>query len=508
MIYGQIGLDFYRSTTPLVYTLSLQADRKILVGATSNPQRLNADGSIDSNFEERQETFPSVVYTSAVQEDGTILLGGNSGSFSGTPGADLARYRPDGTLDLAFQEPPHLAGSVFGLCTDADGRILSGGLSLYGAFQIGDGLQRLNHDGSLDSGFQSMLGGIPFSIVVQTDGQILVGGDFVIPGSDTRTNVARLNQDGSIDTSFIQVPFSAVETMVLQSDGTILASAHSFPLTSRSSLLYRLKNDGSIAPGFHFELEGTVYAVAVQADGRIIVGGNFANVQSNAQCSLVRLNANGSLDRVFTELKNACVYSLALQHDGKILAGGSRQVSSSQSEGFIARIANDVPATESLFSNGSSVTWLRGGSCPDFSRCKFQMSTNGVDWVELGGGKPVAGGWGLEGVTVPPGAKIRGRGWPAVGNYNGPCWFVENTAETPSDRPVILVNDVDFGIHGSQFGFRVLGKEGLQVALEATNGEGSWASLITNTLTASPTWLIDPEPATNATRFYRVKVLP
>ena len=506
--YGQDGLDFYRSTTGSVYTLSIQADRKILVGDIHSPQRLNADGSVDSAFEVRLGKFPSPAYTSAMQQDGNVLLGGDFQSVNGTSVTNLARLNLDGILDSNFQAPPQRGGIVFALCVDATGRILSGGAEFYGQTQRGEGIQRLKYDGSLDLSFESTLRGIPFSIAIQADGRILAGGYFTMSGPDIRTNLARLNQDGSLDASFLQAPFTEVETTALQSDGTILVSAAPFPQTGPLHMLHRLKKDGSIDPGFQSDLEGVVHAVAVQADGRILVGGSFTNVQGNSQCSLVRLKADGSLDKIFTQLTNAHVYSLALQHDGGIIAGGSRELSPSQSEGFVARFTSDDPATENLSSNGSSVTWLRGGSAPELSRCKFQMTTNGVDWVELGVGKPGAGGWELDGVTVPPGAKIRGRGWPAVGNYNGTSWFLETTNETPVDRPLILVNEAEFGIHGGQFGFRVLGKEGQQVVLETSSIGIYWTSLITNTLTSAPTWFVDPEPATNASRFYRIRVLP
>src|SRR5262245_56218437 len=69
-----------------------------------------------------------------------------------------------------------------------------------------------------------------------------------------------------------------------------------------------------------------VYAVVVQTDGRMVIGGNFDTVNGVSRQSLARLNSDGSLDTSFTTPVSTgagnLVRALALQADSKILVGG------------------------------------------------------------------------------------------------------------------------------------------------------------------------------------------
>ena len=66
-----------------------------------------------------------------------------------------------------------------------------------------------------------------------------------------------------------------------------------------------------------------MYCLAVQDDGKILVGGEFTTLGGQARNYIGRLNADGTLDSGFKPGANGAVYSLAVQADGKILVGGS-----------------------------------------------------------------------------------------------------------------------------------------------------------------------------------------
>jgi len=72
----------------------------------------------------------------------------------------------------------------------------------------------------------------------------------------------------------------------------------------------------------------TVVAVAVQADGKIVIGGEFTEIDGTPRRGIARLNADGSLDREFdpkltpSDLGGPQVSSVALQSDGKVLIFG------------------------------------------------------------------------------------------------------------------------------------------------------------------------------------------
>src|SRR5688572_27221856 len=99
-------------------------------------------------------------------------------------------------------------------------------------------------------------------------------------------------------------------------------------------LVGALSNNSSAAPGdvdLSFDtdpgINGTVNAVVVQPDGKVIIGGQFTMVKGLLRTNLARLNADGSGDSTFNAAPpNAPVYSLALQTDGKALVGGVNSV--------------------------------------------------------------------------------------------------------------------------------------------------------------------------------------
>ena len=84
----------------------------------------------------------------------------------------------------------------------------------------------------------------------------------------------------------------------------------------------RLNADGTLDTGFNPNADGYVYSIALQADGKILIGGCFTTIGGVTRNRIARLNADGTLDTGFNPNANGHVYSIALQADGKILVGG------------------------------------------------------------------------------------------------------------------------------------------------------------------------------------------
>ena len=83
----------------------------------------------------------------------------------------------------------------------------------------------------------------------------------------------------------------------------------------------------SALDGFDPNANGTVRVVVVQPDGKILIGGDFTTLSPNGGAAvfrkhIARLNPDGTLDTAFDPTANAAVYAIALQADGKILVGG------------------------------------------------------------------------------------------------------------------------------------------------------------------------------------------
>lgn len=102
-----------------------------------------------------------------------------------------------------------------------------------------------------------------------------------------------------------------------------------------------LLDAGDLDSGFTPGVNGEVIAMAVQPDGKILIGGDFSMVGGTARPGFARLNANGALDGLFNPLMGAGINSIALQRDGKILVGGLFTSAGGQTRHRIARFLAD-----------------------------------------------------------------------------------------------------------------------------------------------------------------------
>jgi len=327
------------STSSLVNAVALQPDGKILIGGfftnyngtgRNNVARLNADGTLDPGFDPGTGANGSV-YSIALQPDGKILIGGRFTSYNDTGRNRIARLNADGSLDTGFDPGTGFVDDVLAVALQPDGKILIGGRfpSYNGTWR--NHIVRLNADGSLDTGFDPGSGANDwvYSIALQPNGKILMGGFFTSYNGTGRNRIARLNTDGSLDTGFDPGTGASddVLAIALQPDGKILMGGYftSYNGTGRNRIA-RLNATGSLDTGFD---PGTganddVLAIALQPDGKILIGGRFTSYNGAGRNHIARLNANGALDTGFQPGTgtNDWVYSIALQPDGKILIGG------------------------------------------------------------------------------------------------------------------------------------------------------------------------------------------
>src|SRR5207253_7691616 len=89
----------------------------------------------------------------------------------------------------------------------------------------------------------------------------------------------------------------------------------------------RLNANGSLDTTFDPGLgaDASVFAVGVQSDGKVVIGGTFLSVNSFSRNRIARLNADGSLDLTFDPAEGADsdVYAIAIQSDNKTIMGGA-----------------------------------------------------------------------------------------------------------------------------------------------------------------------------------------
>ncbi len=293
--------------------------------AISNPPFNNSPGAGGSN---------DTVYAAAIQPNNQTVLGGDFRAYNGVPRNRLARMNADGSLDTGFMASPNggADNTVTCLALQPDGRIIIGGV--FGSFNamLRPHIARLNTDGSLDTNFNTGLGvnGTVSALALQPDGRVIIGGSFNFVNSTNRNNIARLNADGSLDTTFDPGigPNGTVNAMALQMDGKIVIGG-AFTMIDNTPFqsIARLNANGTLDSSFNPGpgADNIVYALAEQPDGRIMVGGSFATINLVPRNAIARLNADGSTDLTFDPGIGAddIVYTVALQPaDGNVLIGG------------------------------------------------------------------------------------------------------------------------------------------------------------------------------------------
>lgn len=326
----------YSFVTVEVLALAVQSDGRILVGGTFTQvggkaqnylARLNPDGSTDTSFAPVFALQNGVtrantagVYAVAVQPDGRIVAVGSFDLVDGQPHRGVVRLNADGSLDATFDPavPAHVYPAQ-GLDSDAFMLVLgpTGEVYVAGAFQTINGvsqpaLARLHgSDGSLDTDFVPAIGKTSPAVTAlacQADGGLLVAGYFVQPADKTasfRGDLARLNVDGSADVAFSRLhgndgtKSSSIQSIAVQpQDGSILVAGGYVYLSGQSvGAVGRYLADGSPDKSFYPGLDplatyGTapgVTAVAVGANGTVLVGGTFDTVDGQFRHHLAGL---------------------------------------------------------------------------------------------------------------------------------------------------------------------------------------------------------------------------
>ncbi len=238
-----------------------------------------------------------------------------------------------GALSASDGFDPNVDGNVYAVAVQPDGKILIGGEFKRlqpngGAAADKNNIARLLADGRVDTTFNGNVNGRINAMILQPDGRIVIGGSFTQAGGATRNRAARLNADGSVDAGFDPNlsggPLQEVNALALDANGGILiGGAFTSAAGQPRNRIARFNADGSLDAGFDPNASNVVLAIAVQSDGKILVGGGFTTIAGQTRNRLARLNANGSLDTAFNPNFNNRVTAVALQRDGKILVGGS-----------------------------------------------------------------------------------------------------------------------------------------------------------------------------------------
>ena len=295
--------------------------------------RLNSDGSQDMSFR-AGPTAGSISFV--VQPDEKIIIGGFY-AFSSRPPAGplpyaISRFNTDGSVDSSFNVGTGFRGPyldiVYTLALQPDGSVIAGGLLYEFNGTRVHGIVRLSSTGALDTTFNQGGSGFPDGstiekVIVQPDGKILVSGRFSSYNGITRLGILRLNNDGTLDTSFnpintithpyyIRCSNCYLSSMALLPNGMIIIIGPFDSINGNTeNRIARINANGTLDTTFNACQEGftegrytdymagsdafgsSANVIALSDDDSIYVGGDFYTYHSLNRQYVVKLNNIG-----------------------------------------------------------------------------------------------------------------------------------------------------------------------------------------------------------------------
>lgn len=248
-------------------------------------------------------------------------------------------------VTTGFSAPLIPYDSAYSTAIQADGKIVVAGTGGGGLGTSDFTLARYNADGSFDTTFGTGgkvftsigNGDIAQTVAIQPDGKIIAAGYTIVNQPNDGFALVRYNRDGSLDATFgsggkVVTPNNgSISSIAVQADGKVIVGG---TISSIGPVLARYSSDGSLDTTFgtngvlNIPVNGKI---TLQTDGKIIVGGSLS-VGSNTNFALARYNGDGSPDTAFgtngvTSVSvgtgNSTIGSLVIQTDGKIVAAGS-----------------------------------------------------------------------------------------------------------------------------------------------------------------------------------------
>jgi uncharacterized delta-60 repeat protein len=373
------------------------------VGSGDLDTSFGGDGKVTTSFGSGSFDFANAL---VIQSDGKIVVAGWSSNASSRSNFALARYLPNGTLDATFGGDGRVLtdfgsdfGSAYALALQPDGKIVVAGYSSSASGGSTFALARYLPDGTLDPSFGG--DGIVFtdfgsgsydgvsSLAIQADGKIVVAGWFDASG-DSDFALARYLSNGTLDTSFgshgaVRTDFGSgsydyAYALALQPDGKIVVAGDSSVSGGTAFALARylpngtldtsFSGDGKVRTDFGISTDHAT-AVALQADGKIVVaGGSYAGGRN--AFALARYLPNGTLDmsfsgdgKVLTNFSSSGydeAYALALQPNGKIMVAGYSVNASSSFDFAVARYLSNGNLDATFSGDGKMRTDFGSGS--------------------------------------------------------------------------------------------------------------------------------------------------
>ncbi|MBN2015298.1 hypothetical protein JW766_00505 [Candidatus Dojkabacteria bacterium] len=468
-------VTFYDGYMEEAHALDIQSDGKIVVTGSviRNDDitymivlRYNTNGTLDTSFATTGFVYASEQwsygYDVKVENDGEIVVVGESNLYQGTDGMTLWKYDSNGSLVSSFDSDgiavfdcgADTFGIGYGIAIQTDGKYVVTGTT---AFSGTDGLTtwRYNTDGSLDTsfstdGYDKQFSGYDFmdgyDVEIQTDGKIIVTGYRQI-WNNRQLVVLRYNTNGSLDTSFgtngaafFEEPYNfnaeGNDLVILDSGNIFIAGDTSPNDTAWDASLFSFNSDGTNDTNF-YSTGYTSYSNIAGGDE----DDGFSALQMISSDSFITVGLSaGSSDYDMLLFKGLFGYQIELPAGFNVMDAGGHNIEIGSADGI--RGLQRVLVTDE---NGHLIVELEVDLSSDADWTHVTGQTN-VDTKKsvITGFEDIAGGTGVHALFVPRGS---------IDDYVGICPLAQTLEEvTPECEGYFTLTEADPNVSIVNFG--------------------------------------------------------
>ncbi len=356
---GEVDPDWNPSPNQFVEALAVDGNGSVYVGgyfrgikATSRNYvaKLSATGTGALDLEWNPNVSAPVLAL-AVGADGAVFAGGafsRVGGIGGPARSRIAKFSGSGTgaLDLDWN-PSASGGYVRALALDGIGALYAGGDFTMIGGEARNRIAKLSAagTGAADPNWNPSPDGITVhALALDGNGSLYVAGDFRSLGGAARDLVAKLSTtgEGAADAGWHPSPDKGVESIALDIDGRVMIGGRFTHVDQQMRLgLAAINVSGIVDASIDTESESEVNEVVVQPDGGVIVGGDFEKAEGQPRANLLRLHSNGELDADWNPTADGPVSDLALDSNGAIFVAGSFGAIGGVPRSYVAKLLSN-----------------------------------------------------------------------------------------------------------------------------------------------------------------------
>lgn len=358
--------------------------------------KLSGSGSGDADAAWNPSPNGNLVHALAIDGSGNLHVGGNFTSIGGQPRVAYAVLSGSGTPSTVVADAEVTKGSVKAMARQPDGGVIVGGNFLKANGAPHANLLRLKPDGTLDPNWNPSSNNSVYALAVDGNGDVYAGGAFTSVNGTTRRYIAKLSGSGSGNVDATWNPFANfwVLSLALDGSGNLYAGGWFGYIGGQTrSRIAKLSASGTGMADVDWNpaaVGGDVYALALDGNGHLYVGGNFTGIGGLNRSHLAKLSSSsGAADIDWDPAPDGWPYALGVDGSGNLYAGGNFSTIGGQSRSRIAKLSG--AGTGSI-----DTAW---NPSVDTAGTVYALALDGSGHVHLGGSFSAVGGQGRSNIA-------------------------------------------------------------------------------------------------------------